>query len=170
MVPYQLRMVGRKDTGHSPSRGYVQSALSTRVSVCVPGYQQSCAVCRDETMQITWALSTVNICSGAWWWPHLGKVHRSTLLVVVSSQHLTLTNTCLVIMMENRKFFFFNAIVLNRRANIFNESKYFSVISLLLRLRAVQQAAGGTQQKAGGGRRRQEAASLKSLRLRKLLD
>ena len=60
-------------------------------------------------------------------------------------------------MMENRKFFF-NAIVLNRRANIFNERKYFSVISLLLRLRAVQQAAGGAQQKAGGGRRRQEAA------------
>ena len=62
--------------------------------------------------------------------------------------------------MENRKFFF-NAIVLNRRANIFNERKYFSVISLLLRLRAVQQAAGGAQQKAGaagGGRRRQEAA------------
>ena len=60
-------------------------------------------------------------------------------------------------MMENRKFFF-DAIVLNRRANIFNERKYFSVISLLLRLRAVQQAAGGAQQKAGGGRRRQEAA------------
>ena len=60
-------------------------------------------------------------------------------------------------MMENRKFFF-DAIVLNRRANIFNERKYFSVISLLLRLRAVQQAAGGAQQKAGaagGGRRRQ---------------
>ena len=63
-------------------------------------------------------------------------------------------------MMENRKFFF-NAIVLNRRANIFNERKYFSVISLLLRLRAVQQAAGGAQQKAGaagGGRRRQEVS------------
>ena len=81
----------------------------------------------------------------------------STLLVVVSSQHLTLTNTCLVIMMENRKFFF-DAIVLNRRANIFNERKYFSVISLLPRLRAVPQAAGGAQQKAGGGRRRQETA------------
>ena len=60
-------------------------------------------------------------------------------------------------MMENRKFFF-DAIVLNRRANIFNERKYFSVISLLPRLRAVPQAAGGAQQKAGGGRRRQEAA------------
>ena len=59
--------------------------------------------------------------------------------------------------MEKRKFFF-EGIFLNRRANIFNERKYFSVISLLPRLRAVQQAAGGAQQKAGGGRRRQEAA------------
>ena len=77
----------------------------------------------------------------------------STLLVVVSSQHLTLTNTCLVIMMENRKFFF-NAIVLNRRANIFNERKYFSVISMLL----IACSAAGSRWGTTESRGRQEAA------------
>ena len=53
----------------------------------VPGNQQSCAVCRDETMQITWGLSSfaVEHDEGLTW----AQYTVSTLLVVVSGQHLT---------------------------------------------------------------------------------